>query len=73
MRLYVLDKTNKTKIHLKQSAGSRGELVQIFGSRKVNIVNQVYDVNDIYAEASENAAPAMALGGVSVFLGEFLA
>ncbi|WP_260291946.1 hypothetical protein [Sedimenticola hydrogenitrophicus] len=69
MRLYVLDKSDGTKIHLKQSASSRQELVQIFGSRKVNIGNHVYDINDISAEASENAAPAMALGGVVGVLG----
>jgi len=69
MRLYVLDKSDGTKIHLKQSAGSRGELVQIFGSRKVTIGNYVYDVNEISAEASENAASAMALGGVVGVLG----
>jgi len=60
MRLYVLDKVDGKKIHLKQTADSRGELVQTSGSRKVKIGSHIYDVNEIIAEASENTAPAMA-------------
>lgn len=69
MRLYVLDKADGKKIHLRQIADSRGELVRTFGSRKVEIGNHIYDVNEIAAEASENTAPAMALGGVVGVLG----
>lgn len=64
MRLYVQKKPDGNKIHLKETANTRGELAQLFGSRRVQIEGDIYDVNDISAESSDNAAAAMALGGV---------
>ena len=64
MRLYVIDKSNGNKVHLKQTARTRAELAQIYGSSRVKIGDDEYDLNEICAEASENTAAAMALGGV---------
>ncbi len=63
MRLYVLNKSDGNKIHLKQSANTRNELEQLFGSRRIEIDNHEYNIADVTAEPSQNTAPAMALGG----------
>jgi len=64
MRLYVLDKSDGTKVRLKETANTRGELARLYGARRVQVGDSVYEVNDISAESSDNAAAAMALGGV---------
>ena len=69
MRLYVINKTDGNKLHLKQSADTRSELVGLFGTRRIQIDNHVYDMDEVSAESSENTAPAMALGGVVGVLG----
>lgn len=69
MRLYVLDKTDGTKIYLKDIASNRRDLAAVYGSHRVKVGEHVYHVNEICAEPSENTAPAMALGGVVGVLG----
>jgi hypothetical protein len=64
MRLYVIDKEDGSKVHLKQTASTRSDLAQLYGANRVQIGDNVYDINEIVAEASDNTAAAMALGGV---------
>ena len=64
MKLYVLNKASGEKVFLKQSATSRQELAQMLGSARFQIDNQVFSINEVKAESSENTAGAMAAGGV---------
>ena len=65
MRLYVIDQsTAGKKIHLKQTAESRASLAAALGSQRIKVGEYIYTIDDVIAEPSENAAAAMALGGV---------
>ncbi|MFB2803271.1 hypothetical protein [Shewanella seohaensis] len=64
MKLYVTNQSTGEKIYLKQNAASRRELVNLLGSERFQLDQQIYSVNDVKAESNDNTAGAMAAGGV---------
>ncbi|TWI85867.1 hypothetical protein IQ13_1036 [Lacibacter cauensis] len=69
MKLYVKDR-NGQKIHLNVTAGTREELFRHLGSRQFQIMGKVYNVNQVYAEASDdNTSTGVVVGGLIGILG----
>ena len=64
MKLYVVNKTTNEKHHLKQTANTRGHLASLLGTKRFSVGGNIYSVNEVIAEPSDNTAGAMALGGV---------
>lgn len=64
MKLYVKNQLTGEKVYLKQTAITRQDLANQLGAQKFTVDGQVFSVNDVLAESSENTAGAMAAGGV---------
>lgn len=65
MKLYVLDRSNRSKIPLKIIASDRRNLTKILGTSKFVLNGTLYSVNDVQAEpTTDNAAVGGLLGGV---------
>jgi len=64
MRLFVENPETREKIFLKVKAKDRTSLVKTIGARHFSSRGKTFSVNDVQAEASDNTAPTMALGGV---------
>lgn len=69
MKLYVIEPSTGEKIYLQQVAKDRNHLMEMLGTEKFKVKNNLYTVKDVKAEIEEKTAPAMALGGVVGVLG----
>lgn len=70
MKFYVTDPRSKQKIYIDFKAASRLELLQLIGGRVFILHGQVYNINDIKAESSDNNTISNAVvGGLIGLLG----
>src|SRR5688500_15981463 len=64
MKLYVKSPYNQ-KIYLNLTASSREELYRHLGSRRFQLMGNVYNINQVYAEPSDdNTSTGAVVGGL---------
>jgi hypothetical protein len=63
MRLFVIDPRTNKKTYLKKSARTRKELSKMIGSSHLKVNGQVYAIQTVNAEPTQNTATAVAVGG----------
>lgn len=69
MKLYITNRANE-KVFLNLTAGTRQELVNLVGSQVFRLGDEIYNVNQVKAEAdTNNTATGTLVGGVLGALG----
>lgn len=69
MKLYVVSPYNQ-KIYLNLAASSREELYRHLGSKRFQLMGNIYNVNQVYAETSDdNTSTGVVVGGLIGILG----
>jgi hypothetical protein len=69
MKLYVISPYNQ-KIYLNLTASSREELYRHLGSRRFQLLGNIYNINQVFAETSDdNTSTGVVVGGLIGILG----